>query len=145
MLSGYDYRIRKCANTGGYQIRLTQLPFGQVQAGTALFLHHGVHLKTNRQVWGHEYLYKTVQANLVKLIANAAVYKICQSFVIEHAHIVSVLEALDFLLCHVMCHSIVPNICCVVQPLNGLKCVAHREQVNLRAHCNKLDDLITLN
>ena len=80
----------------------------------------------------------------MKIRADAAIDHVNQSSTSVHAHVILVLEALDLRPRHAICHSLVPHIHRVVHSWDGLGCVAHGEQVHLRAQANELDDQIAL-
>ena len=130
-------RIRATIKQVGKQVPLVVL---RAESIRALLLLHGVHLKTNRQVYGHAYVTINYQEHLVKFKADAAIEHVAQGSTIVHAYVIFVLKALDVGARHVVCYSYVPHIHRVVHSWDGLGCVAHGERVHLRAQADELDD-----
>ena len=120
-----------------------QIPLVVVLAEPTLLLLHGVHLKTNCHVCGYAYLNRNYCAHLVKFRADAAIDHVGLGFTIVHAHVILVLEAINFEARTTLCHRLVPRIHRVVYPWNTLGCYADSERVHFRAQVDELDDRIS--
>ena len=90
----------------------------------------------------HLYINKKFYAHLVEIKENSAIDHIGKGFIIIQAHLVIVLNVLNLRACNVHFHRLVPHICRVVQPRDGLGCVAHDKQVHFKAQFDELDTKI---
>ena len=80
----------------------------------------------------------------MKFRADAGIDYVSRGSTILHAHVRTVLEALDLGLRHALCHNVVSHIHRVDYSWDRYVCVAHKERVHLRAQTEQFDNRIAL-